>query len=553
MVRTPSPLLHHAGVHSGSNCARIFSWRAVGLRSLFSGYRSCSSAIGGVAPYRGLVVASCCIFLCGCSMLSDSSKIGATITDTATDALPIPAEGAGELRTQNPPARTIRFDGHEIVLGDAETSGMDTVQLVTLVESFTAQKRFRSAAYVIEGHRETAERMLSERWATGPSEAVVQFVAFVCSRRCSSRESDWTSLLQFAQQHPEPARRYQEIRNAFARELQSVDPSNERAGELQRASQEIGHPLVKIDCLRLLGLRELVAERNGWAESLCRQAVDCALASGNSQIGAELKLMVAESTMRGGQREQAEEAWQSAIQIHMAGRGESSPIDTAFWLTAEKTRPVTAAWPQALTSMFSRQCKQVGCAGELNPETCLWVGVGQSQYERGEMQSALLCFKRAETTALQANHPWLRIAQARCLVEMNQGAAAAALLSGPAAGSDPSASAAATCTLGSAKLKSGAYQQGAQLLTKGLASVSPEVEWPGKHRALADLALAQLIIGDTEPGLNVLHAAQTQFAAAGETLLLIQSLVNEKRLLEHEQRSAEATEVGRRVDELERI
>ncbi len=52
---------------------------------------------------------------------------------------------------------------------------------------------------------------------------------------------------------------------------------------------------------------------------------------------------------------------------------------------------------------------------------------------------------------------------------------------------------------GQHKVQAGAYQQGAQLLNKALTDSAGSV-WATRNQALADLALAQLIIGDTEPG-----------------------------------------------------
>ena len=76
---------------------------------------------------------------------------------------------------------------------------------------------------------------------------------------------------------------------------------------------------------------------------------------------------------------------------------------------------------------------------------------------------------------------------------------------------------------------------------------------PSQNQSLGDLALAQLIIGDTEPGLAALHAAQTQFEKSGDRALLVQSLENELRLLEHEHRDTEVTAIQSRITQLERL
>ncbi len=182
----------------------------------------------------------------------------------------------------------------------------------------------------------------------------------------------------------------------------------------------------------------------------------------------------------------------------------------------------------------------------------LWACVAEAQYERGQMQPALVNFKRAEAATKGENVLWLRIAQSKCLAALGQVPAASAILSGPASSTNSAIAAAATAAMGSTKLQAGAYQQGAQLLNKALNDSAGTV-WANRNQAMADLALAKLIIGETEPGLEALHAVQAQFIQAGDRLMLIRSLENELHLLEHEQRTQEATTIRKRLTELESI
>jgi tetratricopeptide (TPR) repeat protein len=301
-----------------------------------------------------------------------------------------------------------------------------------------------------------------------------------------------------------------------------------------------------------MGLRELVAQRNGWAESLCRQAVDAAERTGDDVLVADMGLMVAEAARRSQQTSIAAETWDLAVQRHVQAMAQPRSVQASFWVRADQMRPENAKWPDELKGALSGPLKRLGCNPEGSVDMILWACVAQAQYECGAHQQALVNFKRAETHAKGADQEWLRIAQSRCLASMGQVPAAAAILSGPMTSSDAAVVAAATAAMGSTKLQAGAYQQGAQLLNKAL-SQSAGLDWATKYQALADLALAQLIIGDTEPGLQALHAVQEQFAQAGERILLIHSLENELRLLEHESRSEEAEAVKARIVDLERI
>ena len=506
---------------------------------------------------RTLLVVAISVNVAGCSILTNSNLSPATllrhVTDMSSPDSTSNSESAqGTNKVANPPARTIRFDGHEIVLGDAESQAIDSDKLLGMIEPLIAAERFQSASRVVERFREAGERLLAERWATSADDPAIKLVASVLSKRFTKADANWSSLLKFAKQQPIAAKNYLELRNAFATNLQTNDPSNDDATQLQQAAIKVGHPLVKIDALRLLGLRELVAERNGWAESLCRQAIEQAAQAGNPLLTADLWLMVAESARRSDQATLAAEAWTKAVDLHLSACKNQHPVDVSFWLFADHARPESSSWPTELIDAIGKHATAVGCSLDDDAEMVLWTAVAQAQFDRGEMQLALVNFKKAETLAGATNNLWLRIAQSKCLAGMGQAPAAAAILSGPASSSDTVLSAAATAAMGSIKLQAGAYQQGAQLLHKAITQ-SAATEWPTKNQSLADLALAQLIVGDTEPGLVALHAAQTQFEEAGEKELLVQALDNELRLLEHEHRDAEVVNLRARILQLERL
>ncbi len=504
---------------------------------------------------RTLLVLALSAHVSGCSILTDSmspTSLLRHVTQLKADGSGASSASAEKNKIANPPARTIRFDGHEVVLGDAESQVLETDKLLGMLEPLVTDGRFQTAAKMIERHRESSERLLAERWATSADDPVVKLAANVFSKRSTKPEASWNSLLKFAKEQPNSAKNYLELRNAFAIEMQTSDPSNDKATQLQQAAQKVGHPLVRIDSLRLLGLRELVADRNAWAESLCRQAVDVATKAGNPLLAAELLLMVAESARRSAQDKLAIEAWTMAVNTHLTACKKEQPIDVGFWLLAEHIRPEAMTWPAELTDAIGSHAVAVGCSLDGGAEMILWTSIAQAQFDRSEMQMALVNFKKAETLGAGDNVMWLRIAQSKCLAGMSQAPAAAAILSSPAASGNTTIAAAATAAMGSIKLQAGAYQQGAQLLHKALTQ-SAASEWPTKSQAHSDLALAQLIIGDTEPGLAALHAVQNQFEKSGDKLLLVNSLDNELRLLEHEHRDTEVATIKSRITQLERL
>jgi tetratricopeptide (TPR) repeat protein len=503
-------------------------------------------------PTRSILILFLALQVTGCSILSESGISPTSLLHFANEASGEPAKKDGTVaKIANPPARTIRFDGHEIVLGEAENQIVDPDKLVSMLEPLIVEQRLQTAATMILRHRESAERLLAERWATAADDGVIQLSAEVLSRRSTRADMSWKSLLKYGKAHKEIATRYQTLRNSFADEMRLSDPSNEMAEQLQQASLKVNHPLARMDALRLLGLRELVAGREAWAESLFRQAIEMATASGNPLVAAELWLTVAEAARRSNQMPTATIAWTNAVNQHLSSCKRDQPVDVSFWVLAEQIRPESINWPAELSTALGAHAQRIGCSVEGGSAMVLWASIAQAQFERGELQAALVNFKKSETLVKDSNVMWLRIAQAKCLAAMGQAPAAAAILSGPAASSEASISAAATAAMGSIKLQSGAYQQGAQLLHKAL-TLSPTTQWPMRNQSLADLAIAQLIIGDTDTGLDALHEAQDLLEKSGERFLLVQSLENELRLLEHEHRGHQTSAIKARILQLEK-
>lgn len=468
----------------------------------------------------------------------------------------------GEARIANPPARTIRFDGHEMVIGNGEAILLTPDELLQQVAGLLDKGRQRSASLVALQHADAAERLLRERWALNHSDPGVRLIAQAHAYRSQCQPKDaWPALLSQAANDSAACRHFVTTRNQFTQTLQREDPSGDQVDALRTAAAAVNHPLVEIDTLRLQGLRCLLAQQPVEAQQHYGRAIEIAIASSMVDQVADLWLMASESARRGGQNDQSSAAWRQAITAQMTLMSRDGiPVDPNFWNRAEGLRPSGATWPIELGMVLGVHLQHVGCrvadpqgrTDDNRITAALWTAVGWAQYERGQPQLALVTLKKAEQTAEGNDAMFLRIAQAKCLAMLGQIPAATATLSGPLASKNDEVSTAATAALGSMKLQVGAYEQGASLLNKAISSGNPS-RWPGRTHAQADLALAQLILGETEPGLDALHLAQTGFLQDGDWLALVKSLENEQRLLEHEKKTAEQTAIQRRISDLERI
>ncbi len=456
-------------------------------------------------------------------------------------------------RVANPPARTMRFDGHQTILGNGIASTLPVEELRGRLKPLLEKEKMRSAKRLVQQYGETSERFLAEKWASESASKETKLIAATRSKRSGATAStDWNALLKVAGEFPAVAQEYQRQRNAFALALQSSDPEEQTIHQLKQACTAVGHPIVEMDCLRLLGLRAVVAEQWANAESLYRQALAVAVRSNNNTQQADLNLLLAEAAKRNNPvstNVQSFGAQAILNQMEIMNR-EHGALDIEFWLRIEQLLPDSASWPATLTDSLSPYVTRTLPKNTRSPIVLFWSAIAQAQTDRSEMQLALVNLKKAETLANGDDVLWLRVAESKCLASIGQSEAAIAILSGPATSHQPAIASAAIAALGSVKLQTGAYQQGAQLLNKALKK-SPDHEWPSRAQAVADLALAQLIIGSTEQGLVSVHEAQSRFQTEGDFASLTQSLENESRLLEHEGRKQDRALLEERIAAIE--
>jgi len=452
-----------------------------------------------------------------------------------------------QIRRQRP------FALREVVLGNADVTQLSGNIFHNELSSLLSLEKHLTAAGYVAKNADAAEQMMWERWAIETDSQAVRFVAEIVSQNIKS-QGTWNSMLEAAKRNPIIARNYHLVRSDFVHKLQSDTVSENECEKLRVSAQQVSHRLATLDSMRLIALRELVSGSSAWAESMLLQAIELAEQEGDFMRAAEMWLLVAANASSSKEATTTVDvAWTNAVNNHAAAQtGSTRPLNLAFWLKADRQRPGKSVWPdQMRVAMLSRSMK-VGCrlSTDSRSDLVFWSAVASAQYDNGEPQLALVSFKKAETFAIDDDVMWLRIAQGKCLAAVGQIHAATALLSGPTASRDPAISAASTAALGSSKLQAGAYQQGAQLLSKALYE-NPTLQWPTRIEAKADLALAQLIIGDTEQALDAMHAVQKEFQLNGDLIPLLQTLDNEASLLEHEGGVDAAKDIRLRIRQIE--
>ena len=501
----------------------------------------------------------CILLAAGCSSFIDTnsglSTTGARLDKTfwETRQEKLHASSKNEAKIANPPAKTIRFDGTEVLLGRTDVPQIAVDQFWNQLSSLLDERKHFTAGRYVAKNADTAEQVLWERWVTAPDEGPLRFTANCLSQNVA-RNASWNAMLDAAKTNPIAAKAYHSARNELTTTLSSGQDVSKAAERLRVASSQLQCALATSDTFHLLALGEFGAGRYTWAESLLLQAIELAENNHDGVRAANLWLMVAINS--GHSKDHSvtpENAWKNAVMAHTGShRIAKQQLSIHFWLRADRYRPSNTPWPESAKQALIPHAQSVGCAitNDSSSDLVIWCAIARAQLDVDEPQLALVNYKKAESHAKGDDVLWLRISQSECLAALGQTHAAAALLSGPLASKDPAISAAANATLGSSKLQSGAFQQGALLLGKAIAKSSARA-WPARNKAQADLALAMLIIGESDKGLRSLHLAQRSFESEGDVASLLQSLENEVRLLEHEGRSEAADSVRQRIAQIE--
>jgi hypothetical protein len=417
-------------------------------------------------------------------------------------------------------------------------------EFITRVNQLLADQRTTTARMLVQRHPDLSLEILQAPLPDEAKSAVTRFIAQMRDQQCvpPSPSGGWDLLFQDRLANPTRYAKYDEAR---AKLLELFRRGRAQyAADLKLASFATDAPnaLLTIDAGQLTGIALQLAGRPAEAAPMLAQTAQTAKGQDIHQA-AYLLLLLSDSERCAGQFDRASSSWQQATLLASDSLVSSIPIrDPMFWERATYLRPVKIAWPEPVLrrlvelSQLPAPTIPVGSdpnAAVAQGECALFACLGQWRYDRNEPQAALLAFKRAETcTEDEARKERLRFCQAKALFRLEQAGTATALLVELSKRTDSAIARPALALLGGMKLQSGNTQLGMSLLERAL-TPEPIPDWPERAEADADLGLAQLMLGDEVQGLQRLRVAQRRFEVAGQHDLLMKSLWNEARYLEH--------------------
>ncbi|MBN8625213.1 MAG: hypothetical protein J0M17_06980 [Planctomycetes bacterium] len=451
-------------------------------------------------------------------------------------------------------------------LGNSQEVSLSANDLLSRVAAMVGEQRFTSAARTVQRHPDAALEWLRAD-GTAPNREAAELIARVHDRQCLGSDAiqTWDQLTADRITNPAKYHEYREARQRFESSLPKGQVDFALDQKLAELAADLKSPLLEIDALQLEGTAHMLNERPLEAVAMFDRAATIAARISPYQA-TYLLLLRSDAERRAGDYAKADATWNQAVA--QAGRmliAEHPVMDPVLWERLGYLRPIEQAWPLEVIHQLHRADPLPGIElpdasvaltsdSPTNPavaETVIWNAVGRWYLDRNHSQSALVAFKRAESAATTGRaQQWLRLRQARSLVQLDQTGPATAILVSLATDKASAANAAAHCVLGSLRLKNGQLQQGLGLLRKGIERDGND--WPQRAEAEADLGLAFLMSGEKTQGLRYLHQAQQRFSAQGDFEGLALALENEIAFLENSDGKADARAVKERLTEMER-
>jgi tetratricopeptide (TPR) repeat protein len=446
---------------------------------------------------------------------------------------------------------TPKFDVVGESLGDSQEVSLTATDLMTRVQGMVTEGRTGAASRWIERHPEATLEWLRSA-AIGPgakSDAVAKLIAQIHDRQCTSAaaKQTWTALDASRRQDPTAYQNYLAARQRFKNSLAQGQVDHALNQELLKLASGCDSQMLEIDAWQLQATAHLLNDKPREAAVAFQKAATAAAPISTYQ-SAYLLLLLSDAQRRSGDPDRAAATWQQAVLAASQLLATEHPVhDPVLWERLGYQRPVESPWPNDVVSMLQHLEPLPGTdsdealpanatsdagADPREAEVSIWNAIGIWYLDRGHPQAALVSFKRAESSATNSTvGTWLRIRQARSLIQLKQEGAATAILVRTAGEKTTPAARAAMGILGSLRLKSGQVQQGYALLRKSV-EAEDGVEWPERDDAEVDLALASLMMGRVPEGLQRLHTVQQRFENQGNFESLSMALANEAAYLD---------------------
>lgn len=430
--------------------------------------------------------------------------------------------------------KTIRMDGHALMLGQEDQLALTTEQFRQQAAELLQTDQRLGLTPLVRRYPDIALQTLRDSLSSATPDKTLDAIASTFDNLWSNLPSNngWSAALAAKTNAPQKYDAAIKARRELVAAMSDGRLPERRVALPSVLPKDAPTPW-QVDAWHLTGIVALLEERPIDAAKAFQQAARLATTSQPFEA-ATSSLLWSEAARRNGDAKLAVSAWQFSVSQAASLLKRYPPIhDPAYWERAAYIRPNGANWPTELAPACKESLSHTHLADlessvdATDITAALWACIGLARLDRDESQAALVAFKKAEslaTTSLDRDR--LQLAEAKTFVRLNQTAAAMALLARLSQHESSVIARPALALLGTMKLQANQATVGLSLLRKALES-EPFTNWPGRGEAEADLGLAYLMTGDEPRGLKALHAAQQQFESTDQLELLLTALQNE--------------------------
>ncbi|TVQ77836.1 MAG: hypothetical protein EA380_06875 [Phycisphaeraceae bacterium] len=406
------------------------------------------------------------------------------------------------------PAReTIATGGDAVLLGSLSGQGLTAQQLATRLASLLREQRYFSALTLIAQHPETARLLILRSDRQALASPAIRFAAAALDHLTQTGSDEpWLTTILWRLADIPASHRYE---TEQAR-LQSLIQSGQFA-EAVRIDLPALLPLdapapLCSEAVRLRALALLMTAQNDGAADLLSGAFESARAR-DPLTAPTLGLLASEAAQRAGRLSRAQQLWLAAVEAatHSASLG---MVEPGLWQRLWDVQPEETEWPADAVRLFA----DVSSIQD-RPEATHPAAVGTWLMQQDAHARALVILKQAETSARSAPaRELLRLRQARCLIAMDQAAAATAILTQLSTSERPGISGQARAVLALQQLQLGRGEEAMALMTSAMTLLA---DTPHAPSIKADLGLICLTVGQSDRGLALLEQAKEDFSNSG--------------------------------------
>lgn len=406
------------------------------------------------------------------------------------------------------PAReTIAAGGDAVLLGSLSGQGMTPQQLATRSSSLLAEQRFRSALALVSQHPETARLLILRTDRQQLASPAIRFVAGALDHLTQTDiNGPWLATLRWRLADIPASHRYESEQARLQSLIQSGQFTEALRIDLPAILPLDAPAPLRSEAVRLRALTLLMTARNDAAADLLSGAFESARTH-DPLTAPSLGLLASEAAQRAGRVSRAEDLWLSAVDaaVHSASSG---MVEPGLWQRLADVRPQNTAWPTDALRLFAEVSSIEDHPDALHPSA-----VGTWLMQQDAHTRAIVVLKQAETSARSAQaRELLRLRQARCLIAMEQTAAAIAILTQLSSSDSPVLSGQARAVLALQQLQLGRGEEAMGLMTSAMTLLA---DTPHESSTKADLGLICLTVGQSERGLALLEQASEDFRISG--------------------------------------